>query len=83
MMFRNPALAAFLLVASSPAVTPFVPATKPSNQESRTNIVGSKPLFLSPEDLTDYMAKAHEEKLRAIKDVERKKDEQIKVRTID
>lgn len=61
MMFTNSALAAFLLIASSPAVTPFVPTTKPSNQESRTTSAGSKALFLSPEDLTNYMAKAHEE----------------------
>ena len=36
-------------------------------------------LFLSPEDLTDYMTKAHEEKIRAIKDIEDKKNAEIRV----
>jgi len=35
-------------------------------------------LFLSPEDLTDYMTKAHEEKIRAIKDIEDKKNAEIR-----
>ncbi|MGK3751136.1 MAG: hypothetical protein ACI8RD_003436 [Bacillariaceae sp.] len=39
----------------------------------------SSSLFLSPEDLTDYMAKAHEEKIRAVKEVEDKKNAQINV----
>ena len=83
MMFSNSALTAFLLVASSPTITPFVPVTQQVNHELLAARVDSKALFLSPQDLTDYMAKAHEEKLRAIKSVEQKKDEQIKVCTID
>ena len=39
----------------------------------------SSSLFLSPEDLTDYMVKAHEEKIRAVKEVEDKKNAQINV----
>ena len=38
-------------------------------------------LFLSPEDLTNYMAKAHEDKIRALKEIEDKKNAEIKVRT--
>jgi len=34
-------------------------------------------LFLSPSDLTEYLAKAHEAKIRAIKDVEDKKNNEI------
>lgn len=36
-------------------------------------------LFLSPEDLTNYMAKAHEDKIRALKEIEDKKNAEIKV----
>ena len=36
-------------------------------------------LFVTPEDLTNAMAKAHEEKIRAMKDVEDKKNAEIKV----
>jgi hypothetical protein len=38
-------------------------------------------LFLSPDDLTNYMAKAHEEKVRALKEMEEKKNAEIKVST--
>jgi hypothetical protein len=37
------------------------------------------PLFLSPDDLTNYMAKAHEEKIRALKEIEDKKNAEIMV----
>lgn len=36
-------------------------------------------LLLSPDDLTNYMAKAHEEKIRALKDIEDKKNVEILV----
>lgn len=71
MRFTNSALAAFFLVAATPVVTSFVPASKPNDFRA------SEALFLSPEDLTNYMAKAHEEKLRAVKDVETKKNTEI------
>jgi hypothetical protein len=50
-----------------------VTATESSSSSS------SSSLFLSPEDLTDYMVKAHEEKIRAVKEVEDKKNAQINV----
>lgn len=36
----------------------------------------------SAKALTDYMAKAHEEKLKALKELEKKKDSEIKVSNI-
>lgn len=78
MKSTNSALAALLLVATSTIVTSFVPATNPNDSKSRAREGGFEALFLSPEDLTNYMAKAHEEKLRAIKEVEVKKDSEIK-----
>ena len=78
MKFTNSALAAFLMVATSPVVTSFLPAT---TIPARATGGVSGALFLAPEDLTNYMVKAHEEKLRAIKEVETKKDGEIQVRT--
>jgi len=77
MKFTNSVIAAFLLVATSPVVTSFVPTIQPINLKSRTTGRSSEALFLSPEDLTNYMVKAHEEKLRAIKEVEKNKDAKI------
>lgn len=74
MKFTNSALAAFLMVATSPVVTSFLPAT---TIPARATGGVSEALFLAPEDLTNYMVKAHEEKLRAIKEVETKKDGEI------
>jgi hypothetical protein len=37
-------------------------------------------LFLEPNVLTEYMAKAHEEKLKAVKVAEEKKEAEIQVR---
>ena len=37
-------------------------------------------LFLDPNALTDYMAKAHEEKLKAVQMAEQKKEAEIQVR---
>ena len=36
-------------------------------------------LFLEPGALTEYMAKAHEDKLKAVKDAEKKKNTEIQV----
>jgi len=71
MKFTASALSAFLLVATTPVVTSFAPSL-----QSRTTV--GTPLRLTPEDLTDYMAKAHTEKLRAVKEVETKKNAEIK-----
>ena len=73
MKFTTSALSAFLLVATTPVITSFVSP----NLQSRTRVFD--PLSLSPDDLTDYMAKAHNEKLRAVKEVETKKNEEIQV----
>lgn len=73
MKFTTSALTTFLLVATTPVVTSFVSP----NMQSRTRV--SESLSLTPEDLTDYMAKAHNEKLRAVKEVETKKNEEILV----
>lgn len=62
-------------------MTSFVPTTKANDLKTMAPVRASDPLFLSPEDLTNYMAKAHEEKLRAIKEVETKKDTEIMVRS--
>jgi hypothetical protein len=37
-------------------------------------------VFADPQQLTEYMAKAHEEKLRAVKQAEEKKNAEIEVR---
>mmetsp|Transcript_26992 Transcript_26992/g.59347 ORF Transcript_26992/g.59347 Transcript_26992/m.59347 type:complete len:454 (+) Transcript_26992:455-1816(+) len=78
MRFTSSAIAALLLVAtSSPLVHSFVQTTKPNDIGLRTTGNGPNALFLTPEDLTNYMAKAHEEKIRAIEDVETKKNAEI------
>lgn len=78
MKLANSALVAFLLVASSPITTSFLPTTKLNDLNYRATGAVSGVLFLAPEDLTSYMAKSHEEKLRAIKEVEEKKNTEIK-----
>ena len=80
MRFTTSALSAFLLVATNPVVNSFVPASRPNEILSRSAAGASEPLFISPEDLTNYMAKAHEEKLRAVSEVEAKKNAEIEVR---
>jgi hypothetical protein len=49
---------------------------------ARGHAVSDSALFLSPEDLTNAMAKAHEEKIRAMKDLETKKNAEIQVSPI-
>lgn len=81
MRFSSSAVEVFLLIVTSSVVTSFVPDIGP-NYLTRATKGDSGALFLSPDDLTNYMAKAHEEKLRAIKAVEEKKNDEIKVRII-
>lgn len=50
--------------------------TQKTLQSVRTE---STHLFLEPSALTEYMAKAHEDRLRAVQEVEAKKNEEIKV----
>lgn len=80
MRFTTSALSAFLLVATNPVVNSFVPVSRPNEILSRSAAGASEPLFVTPEDLTNYMAKAHEEKLRAVSEVEAKKNAEIEVR---
>lgn len=54
-----------------------------SRQASKSiSIPTSSILQVSPQDLTEYMAKAHEEKLRAVKMVEDQKKAEIEVRVL-
>ena len=50
--------------------------------KSSSLTVSPSALFVTPEDLTNAMAKAHEEKIRAMKDIEDKKNAEIKVSSI-
>lgn len=81
MKFTTSALSAVLLVATNPVVTSFAPSSRSNELLIRSATGASGPLFISPEDLTNYMAKAHEEKLRAVNEVEAKKNAEIEVRT--
>ncbi len=73
MKFVTAAVAA-ALVAASPVIafTTRGPA-RVSRQAAQTS------LFLEPGALTDYMAKAHEDKLKAVKEAEQKKNSEIEV----
>ena len=67
-----------LTAAAAPTATAFAPARPINNAAAR-------PLYAASEDasaqaMSDYMAKSHEEKLRAVKDVEDKKNGEIAVR---
>jgi len=76
MKFISSVLAAFLLVAIP--VHSFMYTRQANNLRcTKRGKTDGGLLFLSPEDLTDYMAKAHEAKIRAIKDVEDKKNNEI------
>jgi hypothetical protein len=48
-------------------------------REQQSPTTGCSALRLTPQDLTDMMAKAHEEKIRAMKDIEEKKNTEIQV----
>ena len=86
MKIAGSALAALLLVAAAPTAHSFAPTitkAKIIKNGSKSGTVRSADtlMFLSPEDLTDYMAKAHEAKIRAVKEVEDQKNAQIQVST--
>ena len=49
------------------------------NSKSGAGRITETLLFLTPDDLTNYMAKAHEEKIRAMKGIEEKKNAEIEV----
>ena len=83
MRFTSSAMAAIMLLATTTTTT-----TKTNSVEAfaftpsltRSHCIGSdSALFLSPDDLTNAMAKAHEEKIRALKDIEDKKNAEIQV----
>ena len=67
------AAVASVLVASKAASAFTCGASKPNCM--RQSVVVSS----TPDALGDYLAKAHEEKLRAVKDVETKKNAEIEV----
>lgn len=77
-------LAAAIALAAV-AADAFVPPA-PSSSAAAAAAIGRGPLRMAAVDdasaqaLSDYMAKSHEEKVKAIKAVEDKKNEEIKVR---
>lgn len=75
-------LAAIALAASSsPYVNAFV--TTGSNNGMGRPLCAAATDDASAQALSDYMAKSHEEKLRAVKDVEDKKNAEIEVRQMN
>jgi hypothetical protein len=85
MKFTSSVVAALVLLDAAIPVHSFMYTRQANNlkcaigRRVTTESSSSSSLFLSPEDLTDYMAKAHEEKIRAVKEVEDKKNAQINV----
>lgn len=77
MKFTSSVLAAALLAAYSVNTEAFTTRQMTAQSSTKTNT--NSALFVTPEDLTNAMAKAHEEKIRAMKDVEDKKNAEIKV----
>jgi hypothetical protein len=51
-----------------------------SMRPTQQHDLSSAALFLTPQDLTDYMAKANEAKVQAMKQIEDKKNAEIQVR---
>ena len=81
MKFTCSVVTALFLIATWTAHS-FTYTTKTNlNLDSRAGLVSETLLFLTPDDLTNYMATAHEEKIRAIKEIEEKKNDEIKVST--
>ncbi|VEU41817.1 unnamed protein product [Pseudo-nitzschia multistriata] len=72
MRFTITAFAAFLAATAPPEVRSFTQTTNPTGAYR-----GPAALHLTPEDLTNYMAKAHEEKIRAVTAVEKTKNAEI------
>jgi len=81
MKFVSTVVSAALIVGSSAAFQGF---SSSSAAYFPTNTHGSRGAqrlhAVNPQQLTDYMAKAHEEKLRAVKLAEEKKNVEIQVR---
>jgi hypothetical protein len=78
MKFLSTIVMAALVVGLSSAFQQFhlpISTTTPTRQASQ--------LFADPQQLTEYMAKAHEEKLRAVKLIEEKKNAEIEVRDVE
>ena len=75
MKISHIALSAALLASGTHAFM-----TQKTSQSVRCS---ASPLFLEPSALTEYMAKAHEDKLRAVQQAEAKKNEEIKVQFRD
>jgi hypothetical protein len=75
MKFSFAALTAIILTSSTNAFT----AQGPSAASGRTDTK----LFLEPSALTEYMTQAHADKLKAIQEVEAKKNAEIEVNKIE
>mmetsp|Transcript_25980 Transcript_25980/g.42577 ORF Transcript_25980/g.42577 Transcript_25980/m.42577 type:complete len:439 (+) Transcript_25980:169-1485(+) len=79
MKFSATVVAAVLLGTSSANGFSFTTSSGKDSLSTRGGpLVSDSALFLSPEDLTTAMAKAHEEKIRAMRDIEEKKNAEIK-----
>jgi hypothetical protein len=79
MKFWSAAVAAALVVA--PISSAFQgTATTTSRTTIHTQGRQASQLFADPKELTDYMVKAHEEKLKAVQAAEAKKNAEIQVR---
>lgn len=74
--------AAIALAASSSTGNAFTSSTLVAIRNNHAAVAVGRPLYASSADLSDYMAKSHEEKLRAVKDIEDKKNAEIKVRNL-
>jgi hypothetical protein len=75
MKFPFAALTAIILCSPTNAFT----AQGPSAASRRTDTK----LFLEPSALTEYMAQAHQDKLKAMQEVEAKKNSEIEVNEIE
>ena len=65
-------LAAILVSSPAAAFT----ASRGANQRETS----TTSLFLEPQELTEYMAKAHEDKLKAVQEMQKTKNAEIQVR---
>jgi membrane glycosyltransferase len=73
MKFVTAAVVAALVVASPVSAFTSRGAAGASRQAAQTS------LFMEPGALTDYMVKAHEDKLKAVQEAEQKKNAEIEV----
>jgi hypothetical protein len=76
MKFQNPFLAVILLAVSSDSFSLQIAGRSMTSTLKLTAVPSAEE---SAQALTNYMAKAHEEKLKALKALELKKDAEIKV----